>query len=67
MIYSLECFLVMMTNIEITYFRIVWMLITPLIFIFIIYFGYFILVLVGLLKYSVGVITTTAFYMYIYM
>lgn len=67
MAYSLDCFLADMTDVDILYFHIVWMLLTPMFYIAIIYTGYCILIALQYTKYSVGVISTTLIYMYIYM
>ncbi|CAD8192651.1 unnamed protein product [Paramecium pentaurelia] len=67
MVYSLDCFLINLSDMTIMYLEFIWMLSTPFFFIFIIYFIYFILILLKLTKFNIGVISTTLIYFYIYM
>ena len=67
MAYSLDCFLVGITSIEILYFRMIWALIMPSFYITIFFGLYFIAILLDKTKYNLSVISTTLIYMYIYL
>ena len=67
MAYSLDCFLVELTLIEILYFRMIWALIMPSFYITIFFGLYSIAILLDKTKYNLSVITTTLIYMYIYL
>ncbi|CAD8203150.1 unnamed protein product [Paramecium octaurelia] len=67
MVYSLDCFLMTMSDMTIMYLEFIWMLATPFFFIFIIYFIYFFIVVLKMSKFNMGVISTTLIYFYIYM
>lgn len=67
MSYSLDCFLVDLSSIEILYFRMVWALVMPIAYLAIFFFAYFVAVALNKLPYKTGVIYTTFIYMFIYL
>ncbi|KAM3133543.1 hypothetical protein pb186bvf_014385 [Paramecium bursaria] len=67
MLYSLDCFLYSLSNIDIIYLHLIWALSTPFFYILFIYVGYLLLISIKFTRFSIGVITTTMMYIYIYM
>lgn len=67
MAYSLDCFLVTMTSIEILYFRLIWALLMPIIYLAVFLFGYFLAVLLKKVLFKEGIIYTAFIYMFLYL
>lgn len=67
MSYSLDCFLVDMTTIDILYFRLIWALLMPLIYLAVFLFGYVIAVYVKYVEFKEGIIYTAFIYMFLYL
>lgn len=67
MAYSLDCFLVTMTNIEILYFRLIWALLMPIIYLAVFLFGYLLAVLLKKVEFKEGIIYTAFIYMFLYL
>lgn len=67
MAYSLDCFLITLSPIDLLYFRMVWALLMPLIYLIIFFIGYFIGVIAKLAPFKIGIIYTTFIYMFIYL
>ena len=67
MSYSLDCFLVDLSEIEILYFRMIWALLMPILYLAVFFFGYFIGVITKYLPFKEGIIYTTFIYMFIYL
>ncbi|CAD8128288.1 unnamed protein product [Paramecium sonneborni] len=67
MAYSLDCFLVTMTNVEILYFRLIWAIIMPIIYLSVFLFGYFLAVLLKKVDFKEGIIYTAFIYMFLYL
>ncbi|KAM3134149.1 hypothetical protein pb186bvf_013770 [Paramecium bursaria] len=67
MSYSLDCFLVSASSIQILYFRMIWALIMPLFYICIFFTAYYVAIFLEKTKYNVSVISTTLIYMYLYL
>lgn len=67
MAYSLDCFLVDITSIEILYFRMIWALVMPIFYLAVFFLGYAIAVGVNYMPFKVGIIYTTFIYMFIYL
>ncbi|KAM3135852.1 hypothetical protein pb186bvf_012105 [Paramecium bursaria] len=67
MAYSLDCFLVELTSIQILYFRMIWALFMPLFYITIFFALYAIAIALNKTQYNISVISTTLIYMYIYL
>jgi hypothetical protein len=67
MAYSLDCFLIDFSFVPILYFRMIWALLMPLLYLSIFFFGYGIGVCVTLLPAKMGIIYTTLIYMFIYL
>ncbi|CAK65900.1 unnamed protein product (macronuclear) [Paramecium tetraurelia] len=67
MAYSLDCFLIEITITEILYFRMIWALVMPLIYLLIFFMGYFLGVITTFLPARMNIIYTTFIYMFIYL
>ena len=67
MAYSLDCFLVDISSIQILYFRMIWALFMPLFYIIIFFALYSIAIALKKAKFNISVISTTLIYMYIYL
>jgi hypothetical protein len=67
MAYSLDCFLVSISSIDLLYFRMAWALLMPLFYVLLFFMGYFFGVLIGLAPFKLGVAYTTFIYMFIYL
>ncbi|CAD8063527.1 unnamed protein product [Paramecium sonneborni] len=67
MAYSLDCFLVTMTSIEILYFRLIWAILMPIIYLAVFLFGYFLAVLLKKVIFKEGIIYTAFIYMFLYL
>lgn len=67
MSYSLDCFLIKMSSIDIIYFRMIWALIMPLIYILTFFFLYFLAIIAGISKFSKSAITTTFIYLFTFL
>ncbi|CAD8067727.1 unnamed protein product [Paramecium sonneborni] len=67
MAYSLDCFLIEIAFTEILYFRMIWGLMMPLIYLLIFFFGYLFGILITVLPARMNVVYTTFIYMFIYL
>jgi hypothetical protein len=67
MSYSMDCFLVDMTDIDILYFRMVWSMLMPFFYLVLFFILYGIVIHLKYAKYSVSVINTTFIYLFIYL
>ncbi|CAD8069965.1 unnamed protein product [Paramecium sonneborni] len=67
MAYSLDCLLIKITEIELLYFKMIWALIMPLSYLGAIIFGYLIICIIGITKFSQSIIYTALIYMFLYM
>ncbi|CAK84354.1 unnamed protein product (macronuclear) [Paramecium tetraurelia] len=67
MSYSLDCFLANITDINIIYFRMVWALIMPILYIFTFLLIYILAVLLNMTQSNRSAITTTAIYLFTYL
>lgn len=67
MAYSLDCYLVQVSNIPILYFRNIWAIMLALSYIVVLLFFYFLGVLIGAIRFNVTFVTTTFIYIYIYL
>ena len=67
MSYSLDCFIVNITNINIMYFRIIWSIIMCLIYVAVFFSGYVFLIFMKKANYTITVITTCLIYIYLYL
>lgn len=65
--YSLDCYLVTLSNIDLIYFKVIWQMVMPFFYIIsfmIIYFG---LVAANVMPFKYTVVTTALIYMFIYL
>lgn len=67
MSYSLDCFLINLTEINIMYFRMIWALIMPIIYILTFFILYGVAVLIGMATASKSAITTTFIYLFTFL
>ncbi|CAD8187831.1 unnamed protein product [Paramecium pentaurelia] len=67
MSYSLDCFLIHMTQIDILYFRMIWALIMPLIYILTFSILYIIAIIVGIVIANKSAISTTLIYLFTFL
>lgn len=67
MSYSLDCFLVDMTTIDILYFRLIWALLMPLLYLATFLLGYVLAVFTKYIEYKEGIIYTAFIYMFLYL
>mgnify|MGYP001810141961 CR=1 FL=1 len=67
MAYSLDCFLIDITSINIIYFRIIWSLLVALMYILIFLIGFTAVIYFEKTKYNITVITTSFIYLYIFL
>ncbi|CAD8125242.1 unnamed protein product [Paramecium sonneborni] len=67
MSYSLDCFLIQMTNIDILYFRMIWALIMPLIYIITFFILYAIAIMARLINSNKSAISTTLIYLFTFL
>ncbi|CAD8128511.1 unnamed protein product [Paramecium sonneborni] len=67
MSYSLDCFLIRITDINIIYFRMIWALIMPLLYILAFALIYIIAVILNITQSNKSAITTTAIYLFTYL
>lgn len=67
MAYSLDCFLIEFTITEILYFRMIWALVMPLLYLLIFFIGYFLGAITTILPAKIEIIYTTFIYMFIYL
>lgn len=67
MSYSLDCFLILMTQIDILYFRMIWALIMPLIYILTFSILYIIAIIIGIVIPNKSAITTTLIYLFTFL
>ncbi|CAD8067418.1 unnamed protein product [Paramecium sonneborni] len=63
---SLDCFLIQITDIDIIYFRMIWALVMPFLYILTFIFIYMIAVVINITKLNKSAFTTTAIYLFIY-
>ena len=67
MSYSLDCFLIKITDIEIVYFRMIWSMFMPFVYIIIYLFVYLVALMLNKTKYNFGNISTCLLYLYSYI
>ncbi|CAD8164426.1 unnamed protein product [Paramecium octaurelia] len=67
MSFSLDCFLVNLVDIDIIYFRMIWALIMPILYIFTFLIIYAVVIIIRLAKPNKSAITTTAIYLFTYL
>ena len=67
MAYSLDCFLIDITTINIIYFRIIWSLLVAFMYILIFLIGFTTVIYFEKTKYNITVITTCFIYLYIFL
>ena len=67
MSYSLDCFLVNTTSIEIIYFRVIWAIIMPIIYSSAFITCYILIIKLKRASYSFSIISTSLIYIYAYM
>ena len=64
--FSLDCLLEPMTDINMLYFRMIWALVMPCIYLIIYFVQYFFGVMIGKIPYKAPMITTAFIYMFIF-
>jgi hypothetical protein len=64
---SYDCFFLSFTDIEVVYFRMIWALVMPGIYLAVFLFAYFVAVLLKKIPYKTSIIYTTFIYMFIYL
>lgn len=67
MSYSLDCFLVSISNIEILYFRLIWALVMPMIYLATFLLGYILAIFSKKVDFKEGIIYTAFIYMFLYL
>jgi hypothetical protein len=67
MAYSLDCFLVSITSVEILYFRLIWSLVMPLLYLTTFLFGYILAIASKKVEFKEGIIYTAFIYMFLYL
>ena len=67
MSYSLDCFLVDFSDINIIYFRIIWGLILAALYISVYLIGYMLMVFLKKVQFNIAAITTCFIYLYIFL
>ena len=67
MAYSLDCMLIKISDTPVLYFKMIWALAMPLIYLGVIIFGYLFICLAGLTKYNSSIIYTAIIYMFLYL
>jgi len=67
MSFSLDCFLVNLVDIDIIYFRMIWALIMPIIYMISFLVIYAITIIINLTKADKTALTTTAIYLFTYL
>lgn len=64
---SLDCFLVDMTDVDVLYFKMIWALVMPTVYLTIFLLGYFVAVAMKLMPYRVAIVSTAFIYMFLYL
>lgn len=64
---NLDCLLVDLTDVTIVYFKMIWALVMPSIYLVIFLIGYFSIVVGGVTKYQAAVVYTAFIYMFLYL
>ena len=67
MTYSLDCFLIELSNISILYFRNLWSIFMPFYYSTIIFLIYLLILKIKTMKFNITVISTTLIYIFIYV
>ena len=67
MSYSLDCFMIKITDIDIVYFRMIWSMLMPFVYILIYLFAYLVALIFNKTTYNFGTISTCLLYLYSYI
>jgi hypothetical protein len=67
MSYSLDCFLVSLSSVEILYFRLIWALVMPMIYLTTFLLGYILAIVMKKVDFKEGIIYTAFIYMFLYL
>ena len=67
MSYSLDCYLVTLTVINLMYFKVIWVIIMPFIYFITLFIFYIVLIISKISKFKSTVISTTLIYLFMYM
>lgn len=67
MAYSLDCLLIKISDTPVLYFKMIWALVMPLLYLGAIIFGYLFICIFGLTKFNSSIIYTAIIYMFLYL